>query len=57
MSPTSEQQKQALQNEAEILRNAVPTAQSAQRLKEIEFLLGTAPDDEEKAIAASTRIV
>jgi hypothetical protein len=57
MALSSNEQKQALETEAELLRRAIPTAQSAQRLREIEFLLAEAPDDEEKAIAASTRIV
>jgi hypothetical protein len=52
MALTSDQEKQALQEEAEALRRVIPTAQSAQRLKEIEALLGTAADDEEKVIAA-----
>jgi hypothetical protein len=57
MAPSSDEQKQALEAEAELLRRAIPTAQSAQRLKEIELLLTEAPDDEEKAITASKRIV
>ncbi|HEY5377889.1 MAG TPA: hypothetical protein VIK01_29610 [Polyangiaceae bacterium] len=57
MAQSSDDQKQALEAEAELLRRAIPTAQSAQRLKEIDFLLAEASDDEEKAIAASTRIV
>jgi hypothetical protein len=57
MAQSSDEQKQALQDEADLLRRAIPTAQSAERLKEIEVLLTTAPDDEETAIAASKRIV
>jgi hypothetical protein len=57
MAPSSDAQKQALQEEADLLQRAIPTAQSAQRLKEIEVLLATAPDDEEEAIAAARGVV
>jgi hypothetical protein len=57
MSLTSDEEKQALQEEAEALQRLIPTAQSVQRLKEIEVLLATAPDDEEKAVAAARRVV
>jgi hypothetical protein len=57
MALSSDEQKHALQEEADLLRRAIPTAQSAQRLKEIEVLLATAPDDEENAIAAARGVV
>ena len=57
MALSSDEEKQASQEEAEALRRVIPTAQSAQRLKQIEVLLATAPDDEEKAIAAAKRTV
>jgi hypothetical protein len=57
MAPPSDEQKQALEEEADLLRRAIPTGQSALRLKEIEVLLATAPDDEEEAIAAARGVV
>jgi hypothetical protein len=50
MAPLSDEQKQALEDEADLLRRAIPTGQSAQRLKEIEALLAAAQDDEEKGV-------
>ena len=47
MGQTSDEQKRALQEEAALLRRALPTAQSAERLKEIEVLLTDASEDEE----------
>ncbi len=55
MAQTSDEQKRALEEEAELLRRAIPTGQSAKRLEEIAALLGTASDDEEKSIADSKR--
>ena len=51
----SDQQKQALQEEAETLLREPPTAQTAARLREIEQLLGTAPNDEERMVEAARR--
>ena len=55
MAQTSDEQKQALREEAELLQRLLPTAQTAKRLEEIAALLGTSPDDEDLAVADSKR--
>ncbi len=56
MAPLSEEQKQALRDEALLLQRALPSAQSAQRLREIEFLLADTPDEDEETVTDTRRL-